>query len=191
MQSINSTREKEVNFGKDHPPQGTTINTTNINIINYNTYNENNNSNNNSNEASISLSSQKKLNKLPKPKEHNGYNSVSMPKVGMMTITNKFPSVNFKKFKPLPNKPKSQQDLSSSITSFNFNKQYKNSPNIISLMPTGHLTGYKTFFTNKNDKYNFNINTNFNPKEYQNSSRINNNMVIEEEAEYNNNYYKS
>ena len=190
LQSINSTREKEVNFGKDHPPQGITINTTNINILNYNTYNENNNSNNNSNEASISLSSQKKLNKLPKPKEHNEYNSVSMPKVGMMTITNKFPSVNFKKFKPLPNKPKSQQDLSSSITSFNFNKQYKNSPNIISLMPTGHLTGYKTFFTNKNDKYNFNINTNFNPKEYQNSSRINNNMVIEEEAEYNNNYYK-
>ena len=101
-----------------------------------------------------------------------------MPKVGMMTITNKFPSVNFKKFNPVQSKPKSQQDLSSSSTSFNFNKQYKNTPNIISLMPSGQLTGYKTFF--QNNKYNMN---------YQNSSRVNNNMVIEEEAEYNNNYY--
>ena len=164
INSINSMREKEIKVIKETMnPQ---IHTTNLNIINYNTYNTNIVSNDNS----ISLSNKKK--------KDNNYNSVSMPKVGMMTITNKFPSVNFKKFNPVQSKPKSQQDLSSSSTSFNFNKQYKNTPNIISLMPSGQLTGYKTFF--QNNKLNMN---------YQNSSRVNNNMVIEEEAEYNNNYY--
>lgn len=45
-------------------------------------------------------------------------------------------------------------------------------------MPSGQLTGYNTFF--QNNKSNFNMN-------YQNSSRVNNNMVIEEDAEYRNN----
>ena len=45
-------------------------------------------------------------------------------------------------------------------------------------MPSGQLTGYNNFF--QNNKSNFNMN-------YQNSSRVNNNMVIEEDAEYRNN----
>ena len=173
--TINTMREKESTFIKEN--SNPSINTTNLNIINYNTFN----SNIATNDTGSSFSNQKKIiniNNTKLPKEHNNYNSVSMPKVGMMTITNKFPSVNFKKFNPVQSKPKSQQDLSSSSTSFNFNKQYKNTPNIISLMPSGQLTGYKTFF--QNNKLNMN---------YQNSSRVNNNMVIEEEAEYNNNYY--
>ena len=172
---INTMREKESTFIKEN--SNPSINTTNLNIINYNTFN----SNIATNDTGSSFSNQKKIiniNNTKLPKEHNNYNSVSMPKVGMMTITNKFPSVNFKKFNPVQSKPKSKQDLSSSSTSFNFNKQYKNTPNIISLMPSGQLTGYKTFF--QNNKLNMN---------YQNSSRVNNNMVIEEEAEYNNNYY--
>lgn len=173
--TINTMREKESTFIKEN--SNPSINTTNLNIINYNTFN----SNIATNDTGSSFSNQKKIiniNNTKLPKEHNNYNSVSMPKVGMMTITNKFPSVNFKKFNPVQSKPKSKQDLSSSSTSFNFNKQYKNTPNIISLMPSGQLTGYKTFF--QNNKLNMN---------YQNSSRVNNNMVIEEEAEYNNNYY--
>ena len=173
--TINTMREKESTFIKEN--SNPSINTTNLNIINYNTFN----SNIATNDTGSSFSNQKKIiniNNTKLPKEHNNYNSVSMPKVGMMTITNKFPSVNFKKFNPVQSKPKSQQDLSSSSTSFNFNKQYKNTSNIISLMPSGQLTGYKTFF--QNNKLNMN---------YQNSSRVNNNMVIEEEAEYNNNYY--
>ena len=173
--TINTMREKESTFIKEN--SNPSINTTNLNIINYNTFN----SNIATNDTGSSFSHQKKIiniNNTKLPKEHNNYNSVSMPKVGMMTITNKFPSVNFKKFNPVQSKPKSQQDLSSSSTSFNFNKQYKNTSNIISLMPSGQLTGYKTFF--QNNKLNMN---------YQNSSRVNNNMVIEEEAEYNNNYY--
>ena len=168
INSINSMREKEIKVIKETMnPQ---IHTTNLNIINYNTYNTNIVSNDNS----ISLSNKKK--------KENNYNSVSMPKVGMMTITNKFPSVNIKKFKALQVKPKSDNDLSTTSTSFNFNKQYKNSPNIISLMP-GKINPYKTFFTNKNnDKYNFNIKST--------RAMNSNNMVIEEEAEYNNNYYK-
>ena len=174
--SINTMREKESTFIKEN--SNPSINTTNLNIINYNTFN----SNIATNDSGSSFSNQKKIvniNNTKLPKDYNNYSSVSMPKVGMMTITNKFPSVNFKKFNPVQSKPKSQQDLSSSSTSFNFNKQYKNTPNIISLMPSGQLTGYKTFF--QNNKYNMN---------YQNSSRVNNNMVIEEEAEYSNiNYY--
>ena len=173
--TINTMREKESTFIKEN--SNPSINTTNLNIINYNTFN----SNIATNDTGSSFSNQKKIiniNNTKLPKEHNNYNSVSMPKVGMMTITNKFPSVNFKKFNSVQSKPKSQQDLSSSSTSFNFNKQYKNTSNIISLMPSGQLTGYKTFF--QNNKLNMN---------YQNSSRVNNNMVIEEEAEYNNNYY--
>ena len=173
--TINTMREKESTFIKEN--SNPSINTTNLNIINYNTFN----SNIATNDTGSSFSNQKKIiniNNTKLPKEHNNYNSVSMPKVGMMTITNKFPNVNFKKFNPVQSKLKSQQDLSSSSTSFNFNKQYKNTPNIISLMPSGQLTGYKTFF--QNNKLNMN---------YQNSSRVNNNMVIEEEAEYNNNYY--
>ena len=174
--SINTMREKESTFIKEN--SNPSINTTNLNIINYNTFN----SNIATNDSGSSFSNQKKIvniNNTKLPKDYNNYSSVSMPKVGMMTITNKFPSVNFKKFNPVQSKPKSQQDLSSSSTSFNFNKQYKNTPNIISLMPSGQLTGYKTFF--QNNKYNMN---------YQNSSRVNNNMVIEEEAEYSSsNYY--
>ena len=174
--SINTMREKESTFIKEN--SNPSINTTNLNIINYNTFN----SNIATNDSGSSFSNQKKIvniNNTKLPKDYNNYSSVSMPKVGMMTITNKFPSFNFKKFNPVQSKPKSQQDLSSSSTSFNFNKQYKNTPNIISLMPSGQLTGYKTFF--QNNKYNMN---------YQNSSRVNNNMVIEEEAEYSNsNYY--
>ena len=173
--SINTMREKESTFIKEN--SNPSINTTNLNIINYNTFN----SNIATNDSGSSFSNQKKIvniNNTKLPKDYNNYSSVSMPKVGMMTITNKFPSVNFKKFNPVQSKPKSQQDLSSSSTS-NFNKQYKNTPNIISLMPSGQLTGYKTFF--QNNKYNMN---------YQNSSRVNNNMVIEEEAEYSSsNYY--
>ena len=172
--TINTMREKESTFIKEN--SNPSINTTNLNIINYNTFN----SNIATNDTGSSFSNQKKIiniNNTKLPKEHNNYNSVSMPKVGMMTITNKFPSVNFKKFNPVQSKPKSKQDLSSSSTSFNFNKQYKNTSNIISLMPSGQLTGYKTFF--QNNKLNMN---------YQNSSRVNNNIVIEEEAEYNNNY---
>ena len=174
--SINTMREKESTFIKEN--SNPSINTTNLNIINYNTFN----SNIATNDSGSSFSNQKKIvniNNTKLPKDYNNYSSVSMPKVGMMTITNKFPSVNFKKFNPVQSKPKSQQDLSSSSTSFNFNKQYKNTPNRISLMPSGQLTGYKTFF--QNNKYNMN---------YQNSSRVNNNMVIEEEAEYSSsNYY--
>ena len=53
------------------------------------------------------------------------------------------------------------------------------STSIISLLPNGHL-GYKTFF-NQNDKYNFNINTNF--KEENKKYNMANN-IIDENEEY-------
>ena len=67
----------------------------------------------------------------------------------------------------------------------NFNNKinYNNfSSNIISLLPNGHLAGYKTFFNKNDNKYNYDINTQF--KEENKKYNMNNN-VIDENEEYN------
>jgi len=83
------------------------------------------------------------------------------------------------------------------ITSFNNsnnldknNTTKKNKYNYMSLLPNNYLGGYKTFFNknNSNDKYNYDINTNYFKDELKkyNSSPIQNyyNNVIDENDEY-------
>jgi len=64
----------------------------------------------------------------------------------------------------------------------NFNNKinYNNfSTNIISLLPNGHLAGYKTFFNKNDNKYNYDINTQF--KEENKKYHMNNNTIDENE----------
>ena len=62
--------------------------------------------------------------------------------------------------------------------------QLRNSqPNLISIMPNGHLTGFNTYLNQKNDKYNYQIKTNFNNKN-NNYKFINNFPIIKEKEEF-------
>ncbi len=71
---------------------------------------------------------------------------------------------------------------------YNNTSQLVNSkPKIISLMPNGQLTGFQTYLKQKNDKYNFAINTlfknNINLKQ-NNYNQINNFPIIKEKEEF-------
>ena len=50
-------------------------------------------------------------------------------------------------------------------------------------MPNGHLTGFNTYLNQKNDKYNYQIKTNFNNKN-NNYKFINNFPIIKEKEEF-------
>ena len=181
----------------------TTVNTTNINIFNYNTFTNNHNpvegttpitnshqkpskslnqSNNITNKQLNQQQQQHPLNSHSH-KEYSGYTSLSMPKLGMNTITSQFPSMNYKKIKNIQIKPKTQQELSNS-TSYNFlTNKLKNN------IYTHKTNGYKTFYSN-NPNLHYNSSSNIN-KIYnfhlQNNSKLQNSEVIEEEeGEYGN-----
>ena len=163
-------------------PNQKILNTTNINIITYNTYNNTPLiTNTSSNEMSQRETTQNKS--VPKKTEKE-MNPMAM------TMTNQFPQMYQKNILKPYNKItltrqsydyKKDKDTSTSI---NFNS-IKNKEDVSILKNYNeNLVGYKTFYTNKNDKYNFNINTNFN-------SNYNNNYykkepIIEEEDEYKN-----
>ena len=179
----------------------TTFNTTNINIFNYNTFTDNQNppltktlnqsnstthiTNNNNINKQYHQINQPTLKNSHSQKEYSGYTSLSMPKMGMMTITNQFPTMNIKKIKNIQIKPKTQQELSSSTSSFNFNSnKFKNN------ISTKKSNGYKTFYSNHITKVFHYNNSGSVGKIYniQNSSRMQNSTVIEEEeGEYGNN----
>lgn len=155
-------------------------NTTNINIINFNTYNANN-----TNETSSP------------PQTHNvnqNNNDILIPKDTIkkdkkispmaMTMTNHFPLMyqkNFSKNQPSVTTRKSY-DIKKDIEL----QSNKDNLNLIGLLPNNaYLTGYKTFYKNKNDIYNYNINTNFSNVNYYNKAKKahNKNSIIEEEEE--------
>jgi len=100
-------------------------------------------------------------------------------------------STTFYSFKNNPNKNTMTNKVGSynSIPDKNLNK--KNKYNYMSLMPNNYLGGYKTFFNknNANDKYNYDINTNYFKEELKkyNSNNVQNyyNNVIDENDEYN------
>ena len=163
-------------------PNQKILNTTNINIITYNTYNNTPLiTNTSSNEMSQRETTQNKS--VPKKTEKE-MNPMAM------TMTNQFPQMYQKNILKPSNKItltrqsydyKKDKDTSTSI---NFNS-IKNKEDVSILKNYNeNLVGYKTFYKNKNDKYNFNITTNFN-------SNYNNNYykkepIIEEEDEYKN-----
>ena len=200
----NNTNDLTTNNMNSNSKDKATFNTTNINIFNYNTFTDNQNPpinatsngtkptkslnqsnsssnihNNNNHNKHYQQINQPTLKNSHSQKEYSGYTSLSMPKMGMMTITNQFPSMNIKKIKNIQIKPKTQQqELSSSISSFNFNgNKFKNN------ISTKKSNGYKTFYSNNVSKgfhYN-NSGSVGNIYNIQNSSRLQNSTVIEEE----------
>lgn len=185
-----------------HPSQGQepiTINTTNINIINYNNYDQNHM---NEDDKAANVENVKKVKKVSqskitgeftnniKPVSENNLNS---------TIAQNMNSSTGKGFHYGKNSPESHL-----MTSVNFNKNLKEKLNLISLLPNPSLdAAFKTFYKNKEDKYNFdidihNLNTgntigqgmtsNF-PPNYQKSitnvygGNIKNQNIINEDAE--------
>ena len=135
--------------------------------------------NNYPNLMTISLSQGKdyKFNKMNNNNNLNNMNNIS---------------TTFYSFKNNPNKNTMTNKVGSynSIPDKNLNK--KNKYNYMSLMPNNYLGGYKTFFNknNANDKYNYDINTNYFKEELKkyNSNNAQNyyNNVIDENDEYTN-----
>lgn len=170
-------------------PESPLINTTNINIINYNTFNNSDSLNttqvNNCNPLYKKINNLHS-NKAKQPSKEKGNILASMA----MTMTNQFPLAYQNTF---DKQKQNQFDLSSkksyeaeipSTTSLNFNaNQSKGNLNITSLLPSSQLA-YKTFYKNKNDKYNFGINTNFPNYSLKNNPICNNTNTIDEEVEY-------
>ena len=168
--------------------------TTNINIINFNTYNNGNNNDNTINHENSPPSykthniSQPNLCNKVKRKKDKHISSMAM------TMTNQFPIMyqkNFSKNQPSVTSRKSYEIKNDnefpSTTSINFNNSnIKDNLNIATLLPSNaYLTGYKTFYKNKNDVYNYNINTNFSNVNYYGKvkKKHNKNSIIEEEEE--------
>lgn len=172
--------------------QPTTINTTNINIINYNTYN-----------STLSPPETQLLNPIAvtsngsflQPKEKT-------PKKPLQIVKEYNCNTNQlnqpKQLASNSGNNSSSQELNPYTTALNFNQNINMQDNIGAM---ASLTGYKTFY-NKNDKYNFGINTKFasntntnngnynittvKPTQVPVFSNRNQNDVIEEEAEYKN-----
>ena len=101
-------------------------------------------------------------------------------------------STTFYSFKNNPNKNLITNKISSFNSSNNLDKNLnkKNKYNYMSMIPNNYLGGYKTFFNknNTNDKYNYDINTNYFKEELKkyNSNKMQNyyNNVIDENDEY-------
>ena len=168
--------------------------TTNINIINFNTYNGMGSMNNSTITNNLHQNkdnsppqaeniSQPNLNTKPKPKKDKTIPSMAM------TMTNQFPLMYQKSF------AKNQQMNFTSRKSYEIKKDnefqsttsmIKDNLNLVNVFPNNaYLTGYKTFYKNKNDIYNYNINTNFSNVNYygKNKKMHNKNSIIEEEEE--------
>ena len=142
-----------------------------------------------SNLMTISLSQGKnsKYNKLNSNNNVNGnININNNSNIGNISST-------FYSFRNNGNKnliPKKFLQFNNSNNNFDKNLQKKNKYNYMSMLSNNYLGGYKTFFNknNSNDKYNYDINTNyFNEelKKYNNSPMQNySNNVIDENDEY-------
>ena len=137
--------------------------------------------NNYPNLMTISLSQGKdyKFNKASNNNNSNNINNIS---------------TTFYSFKNNPNKNIMSNKIGSFNNSNNLDKNLnkKNKYNYMSMMPNNYLGGYKTFFNknNSNDKYNYDINTNYFKEELKkyNSNNVQNyyNNVIDENDEYTN-----
>ena len=151
-------------------------------IIKLNDYHNMTLLNNYPNLMTISLSQGKdyKFNKMNNNNNLNNINNIS---------------TTFYSFKNNPNKNSLNNNK---ITSFNYgnnldkNLVKKNKYNYMSMLSNNNLGGYKTFFNknNSNDKYNYDINTNYFKEELKkyNNNAIQNyyNNVIDENDEYTN-----
>ena len=135
--------------------------------------------NNYPNLMTISLSQGKdyKFNKINNNNNLNNVNNIS---------------TTFYSFKNNQNKNLPTNKLGSFNSSNNLDKNFnkKNGYNYMSMIPNNYLGGYKTFFNknNANDKYNYDINTNYFKEELKkyNSNKLQNyyNNVIDENDEY-------
>ncbi len=101
-------------------------------------------------------------------------------------------STTFYSFKNNQNKNGINNKVASNNLGSNLDKGKKNKYNYMSMLPNNYLGGYKTFFNknNANDKYNYDINTNYFKEELKkyNSNAAQNyyNNVIDENDEYTN-----
>ena len=122
-------------------------------------------------------------------KSHSPDNFNFKPHFNQNEIPNNFPNIKFGKNKlsKLTNRNNTQVNFTSKVNHYyNENSQLGNiNPNFVSLLPNGHLAGYKTYFGQNNDTYNFGINTNFkkDKEKIPNYKSINNNPIIEENEE--------
>ena len=112
-----------------------------------------------------------------------------------MQIVNNYPNLMTISLSHGKTNNKNNKIFTNKIASINIDKNLnkKNKYNYMSFLSNNHLGGYKTFFNkNKaNDKYNYDINTNYFKEELQkyNSNPLKNyyNNVIDENDEYINN----
>ena len=184
----NNEANKNVNnIQNSNPP--TLINTTNINIINLNNNNNNeikinNTKNQKENEKIIANKSiqifpseiknnhnNKEINikNINKKNNNNPFNKTQFNIISFNNTMNQFKSNNNNNYHNNSSEIKEQTQKS------NVNKLNK-------LKINNNMDMYKTFFkNNKNDKYNYNINTNFTNNKYNYDSTRNN---------YNNNHQK-
>ena len=198
--------EKE-NIIEKKPIEKIVNNTTNINIINYNTYNNNNTKveeikkeipplKNKNNDIINSLFPNTQRNNqminfpsneinLPINKNFKSHS----PDVNLKPKQSEFPSIKNGKTKlsKIGNKSNTQVNFALLNHYYNENSQLGNiNPNFVSILPNGHLAGYKTYFGQSiNDKYNYGINTNFKKEKISNIKAINNNTIKEENEENN------
>lgn len=164
------------------------LNTTNINIINYNTYTNTPTIVNSTSTKENNTKETKENKSLPKKMEKEPNNNIMA-----MTMTNRFPQMykkNILKTNGKMNLQRQSYDYQKEkelTTSINFTHKNKDTIGL----PKNYndsLVGYKTYYKNKNDKYNFSINTNFGSN--YNSNYYKGNSIIEEEDEYKTNSKK-
>jgi len=132
-----------------------------------------------------------KKNTNPKPATDNNANSNNlkisgknlnnmlsgMPGVQLMNMT-----MNNKTFKNVLSNPGTSEGSQGHLfTSINFNQNFKD---LINIMPNANLdAAYKTFYKNKGDKYNFDIDTNAIKQSYLNNPSYRGQGVIDEAEE--------
>ena len=211
LQSNNSLLKNNINYKFEQNSSDINLNKYVTNTNGYDNGSNNNLDSLDSQDTKKSLSVNKlnKYGNIIASNNLNNYNSITKTSLsqGKNNNISNSPSKTISKFKTNNyNNNKNLTSYNNSNNIFNINKSMNNinivgggninnsnnnlnnkinynnfSTNIISLLPNGHLAGYKTFF-NKNDKYNYDINVQF--KEENRKYNMNNN-IIDENEEYN------
>jgi len=186
--SYNNNNNNQEEKQKEIIPQIKNNNNDIINCLFPSTQRQNNhfksfNSNNIKNNLQLPLTNHQNS------KSHSPENFNFQPHFKQNDLSNNFPNIKFGKNKlsKLTNRNNTQVNFTSKVNHYyNENSQLGNiNPNFVSLLPNGHLAGYKTYFGQNNDTYNFGINTNFkkDKEKIPNYKSINNNIIIEENEE--------